>query len=208
MRPTLTASDLFSSRGRVDVLRVLWGVRVPLTAADVARRTRMTHPAVSTILRSLAENRIVSATPAGRGSAFWINRDNVYVEQMLDPVFLAERDMPDVLTDALRSAFEERAEAAVLFGSHARGDQGLDSDVDVVVVTEGPAAKQDLQDRLPSIGADFSRTFGAPLSVIVYDRDEARELANRAPSLYDSLLRDGVRLFGPGVDEWRNLESR
>ena len=51
MRATLTASDLFSSRGRVDVLRVLWGVRVPLTAADVARRTRMTHPAVSAILR-------------------------------------------------------------------------------------------------------------------------------------------------------------
>lgn len=208
MRPTLTASDLFSSRGRVDVLRVLWGVRVPLTAADVARRTRMTHPAVSAILHSFADYGIVTATPAGRGSAYWLNRDNVYVESMLDPVFLAERDLPEMLTDALRTAFEDTSDSAVLFGSHARGEQTPDSDVDVVVVTGSTAAKRELQDRLPAISETFSLTFGAPLSVIVYDRGEARDLAERAPALYESLWRDGVRVFGADVEAWRDLDPQ
>jgi predicted nucleotidyltransferase len=208
MRPTLTASDLFSSRGRVDVLRVLWGVSVPLTAADVARRTRMTHPAVSAILRSLADVRLVSASPAGRGSAFWLNKDNVYVESMLDPLFLAEREVPEMMIDALRLAFEDLADAAVLFGSYARGDQTSDSDVDVVAVTGNATAKQRLLDGLPSMTAAFSRSFGAPLAVIVYDRDEARDLSERASDLYQALWRDGVRILGPAVEGWRDLESR
>jgi predicted nucleotidyltransferase len=208
MRPTLTASDLFSSRGRVDVLRVLWGVSVPLTAADVARRTRLTHPAASAVLRSLADFRLVSASPAGRGSTFWLNKDNVYVESMLDPVFLAEREVPEMMIDALRLAFEDLADSAVLFGSYARGDQTPGSDVDVAVVTQSPSAKQTLLDELPSMAAAFSRSFGAPLAVIVYDRDEGRELSERAPDLHAALWRDGVRVFGPTVDEWRDLESR
>lgn len=206
MRPSLTASDIFSTRGRVDVLRVLWGVRVPLTAADVARRTRMTHPAVSAILHSFADSGIVHATPAGRGSAFSMNRDNVYVESMLDPVFLAERDIPEMMIDALRTAFEDAADSAVLFGSYARGEQTPDSDIDVVVVTENAAAKRELQDRLPAISETLTLTFGAPLSAIVYDRDEARDLAERAPALYDSLWRDGIQVFGRDVDGWRDIE--
>jgi hypothetical protein len=208
MRPTLTATDLFASRGRVDALRVLWGVRAPLTAADVARRTRMTHPAASAVLRSLAGYRLVLTSPAGQGSTYWLNRESVYVDLILDPVFGAEMEIPGLMTDALREAFEQTARAAILFGSYARGDQDPESDVDVVVVTADPAAKRYLEDGLPSISATFSLTFGASLSAIVYDVDEARELAQRAPGLHDSLCREGLRVFGPAVEDWGDLESR
>lgn len=181
---------------------------MPLTAADVARRTRMTHPAVSAILYSFVDYGIVHATPAGRGSAFSMNRDNVHVESMLDPVFLAERDIPEMLIDALRTALEDAAESAVLFGSYARGEQATDSDIDVVVVTKSDAAKRELQDRLPAISETFTLAFGAPLSVIVYDREEAADLAERAPALYDSLWREGIRVFGRDVDEWGDLDPQ
>lgn len=205
MRPTLTASDLFSSRGRVDVLHVLWGVDIPLTAADIARRTRMTHPAVSAILRSFTEQRLTRASPAGRGSTFWLERDNAYVETMLDPIFWAEREMPEMMTDALRGFFEGSAVAAILFGSYARGEQTIGSDVDVVVATADAAAKRRLQDNLPLMSATFAREFGATLSVIVYDRDEAGDLERRAPDLYNSLWHEGVHLFGSDLADWGDL---
>ena len=203
MRPTLTASDLFSSRGRVDVLRVLWGVKVPLTAADVARRVRMTHPGATGILRSLVDYGLVSSSPAGRGHTYWLNRDDVYVDSMLDPVFAAEHEIPEEMLEALRLEFEGRgAISAMLFGSFARGDQDEDSDVDVMVVTPNLDSKARIERELPSIRDAFARTFGASLEVIAYDRDEARQLSDRAPELFDSVVRDGVCVFGLGVTEW------
>jgi len=41
-------------------------------------------------------------------------------------------------TDALRQMYGPRLERVILFGSHARGDARPDSDIDVLVVLEGP----------------------------------------------------------------------
>ena len=203
MKPTFTANDLFGSKGRIDVLRSLWGVAVPLTAAEVARRARMTHPAVTTILRSLARQGLVGSSPAGRGHTYWMLKDNAYVERFLDPVFSSERDLPDVMLDELSRELEPSAVSVVLFGSYARGDQTADSDVDIAVVTADESAKKSVEDTLVTFGDRFERRFGARLSPLVYDRKEAAQLADRSPSLWQSLRDDGVTVSGLGVDEWR-----
>jgi hypothetical protein len=208
MRATLTASDLFSTRGRVDVLRVLWGVHIPMTAAEVARRTHMTHPAVSSILGTLANRGIANSAPAGRGHTYWLNRDSVFVKATLDSVFTAEQEIPELLLDAIRGIFTSRASSVVLFGSYARGEQTHDSDVDVIAVAHSVDAKKEIENSLVSSGSAFKRAFGAGLSVIVYGPDEAARLAERAPDLHESLMRDGVRVSGLSVAEWGSLGTR
>lgn len=202
MKATLTATDLFSSRGRVDVLRVLWGVDAPMTVAEIARRTRLTHPAADAALRYLANLRVVEGSPAGRGLVYWLNRDSVYVDLMIDPIFSAEREIPETLTEALQIELQDLAISAVLFGSYARGDQTPESDVDLVVVARDPAAKDALTAELPSLVATFKRVFGAHLSVIIYSREDAADLGKRAPKLYDSLWSEGVPIVGAGVEDW------
>lgn len=209
MKSTLTAGDLFSSRGRVEVLRVLWGVKVPMTAAEVARRTRMTHPGTASVLRRFVDYSLVDSSPAGRGHTYWLNRENVYVDTMLDPVFSAEREIPEMMLEAIRLDFEDRgAISIVLFGSYARGDQDETSDVDVMVVTLNSRLKTEIDHDLPAIIDAFSRTFGASLSVIVHDPEEASLLAQRAPGLYESLVTDGVCLAGLSIAEWSTLGTQ
>lgn len=202
MRPTLTVNDVFGTRGRIEVLRVLWGVSVPLTPAEVARRTRMTHPAVTDILRSLTTQGLVGRAPAGRGHTYWVVRENVYVERFLAPVFPAEQDVPDQLLNELRELLEPGSVSVVLFGSYARGDQSIESDVDVAVVVEDSAAKSDLEDRLAACSSQFRRRFGATLAALLYDRIEACQLSERAPDLWGALVNEGVHVSGLGVDEW------
>jgi hypothetical protein len=205
MRATLTASDLFSTRGRVDVLRALWGVQIPMTAAEVARRTRMTHPAVSSVLGVLADYGVADSAPAGRGHVYWLNRDNVYVKSLVDPVFLAEQTAPDVLLEAIRSEFEDRTVSVVLFGSYARGDQTPDSDIDVIAVAHNAGVKREIEGSMVASQTAFRRAFGATLSAIVYDPSEAAALPERAPDLHQSVVRDGVRVCGLDVTEWGAL---
>lgn len=206
MKPTFTATDLFGSRGRVDVLRILWGVAVPLTAAEVARRARLTHPAATAILRSLSHQGLVGSSPAGRGYTYWMLKDNAYVQEFVDPVFSAERHIPDALLDELCRELEPLTVSVVLFGSYARGDQTAESDVDIVAVTENESAKADLERTLVDLAQRFERRFGASLAPLVYDRQEATELINRSPSLWRSISDEGVAACGLGVDEWASDE--
>jgi uncharacterized protein len=74
--------------------------------------------------------------------------------------------------------------AAYLFGSHARGEAGRASDVDVALwLAETPTTF----DALPlELGGDLERVLGAPVDLVVL---------NSAPSdLVHRVLRDGVLL--------------
>lgn len=208
MQPSLTATDLFGSRGRVDVLRVLWGIDAPLTAADVARRARMTHPAAVAVLRWVADSGLAFKSVAGRGYTYWLNRDSVYVRELLEPIFSSERIIPELLLDELRQALEPLTVSVVLFGSYARGSQDLSSDVDVVAVVQGGDERTALENLLATFGVKFRIRFGSELSVIIYDHGEASRLATRAPGLHASLRREGVMVSGLDIDDWTTDTTR
>ena len=207
MKPTLTTTNLFGSPGRVNVLRILWRVDIPMTAAEVARRAGLSHPAASAILRSLLWEGILASSPAGRGHVYWMPKDNIYVERFLDPVFSAEVEVPVLMLAELCDVIGPFAVSVVLFGSYARGDQNAASDVDFVAVAEDAPSKDRLERAVAAYAAEFERRFGATLSPLVYDRAEAAELIDRAPDLWQSILSEGVTACGIGPDEWRRAAT-
>lgn len=207
MRSTITVTDLYSTRGRVDVLRVLWWSQNPLTAADISRHANLTYPAAAAVLDHLVELGVVGRSPAGRGHAHWLIRENEYVRAFVDPVFRDETAMPDRLEDHLRSLFGDSVLSLVLFGSYARGDQTIESDVDVIAIAHSADEKKRLERDMHNTVRNFSQHWGAPLSVITYDPAEAADLESRAPQLYDSLRNDGVVVSGLAVWEWSRIGS-
>lgn len=202
MRPTITLDQLFGTRGRIAVLRVLWGLQVPATTAEIARRARMTHPAVAEVLDAFSALGIAGRAPAGRGHTYWLNREHVFVEEVVGPAFLAERDVPDMLAAEIEEGLSPFTVSVYLFGSYARGDQDATSDIDVVAVTEDEAAASAAQPAVEALSARLRGRFGAELSAIAYTRRQASELIRRAPELYRSVSRDGIRLSGLSLDEW------
>ena len=136
MRPTYTIENLLGSRSRIAVLRVLHGVSVPLNASQIAARAKLSHVAAASVLSDFASMGVILSSPAGRATVHWLNRESVYVENMLEPLLQAERDVPEDLVDDLAGAFQDEAVSVVLFGSYARGDQTPGSDVDVALVAD------------------------------------------------------------------------
>ena len=145
---------------------------------------------------------MVERAPTGRGHTYWLLRDNVYVEEILDQAFLAERDIPDMMFAFIEEAMRESAVSVVLFGSYARGDQTVESDVDLVIVAGDEATKARLQAALETLAGTFRRRFGASLSALVYSREEAAAMRTRAPELFESVWHEGITVLGLDVDEW------
>lgn len=202
MKPTYTIGDILGSRSRIAVLRVLHGIAVPLNASQIAARTSLTRPAVASVLSDFARMGIVLSSPAGRASVHWINRENVYVENLIDPLLLAEHDLPANLTDDLAWTFQDDAVSVVLFGSYARGDQTPASDVDVALVAEDAVGKDKLDALAVDHSVEFRNRFGASLSAITYTVTEAAALYRTSPELAQSIAREGVVVSGLRPWEW------
>jgi predicted nucleotidyltransferase len=80
----------------------------------------------------------------------------------------------------------------ILFGSHARGDAGPDSDLDFLVI----------EPRIKSRNAEFVRLrnaigeIGVPVDLIVYRNSEAEKWGDVPGTVVHDALRDGRVLVG------------
>ncbi len=202
MRPTHTIDSVLGTRSRVAVLRVLRGVSIPLNASQIAVRTGLSRPAVSTVLEDLGAMGIVRSSSAGRANVHSLERANIYVERLLEPLFLAEESIPEGMAEELRRAFEALTVSVVLFGSYARGTQNAASDVDVVLVAGDGPSKEALEREVDAFALGFRARFGATLSPLVYELREAATLHRTAPALAKSLRRDSIVISGLGPQDW------
>lgn len=205
MRPTHTIETLLGSRSKLAVLRVLHGVAIPLNASQLAGRTRLSWTAVSTVLDELAEMGVINSSSAGRANIHSLNRESVYVTNLIDPLFAAEERIPDEMLADLRRTFESQALAVAVFGSYARDEQVSQSDVDVAIVATDFKAKDLVEETVDTYQAHFLLRYGAPLSAIVYDAMEAAALSEAAPSFAAQLVSGALVVLGPHPREWSDL---
>ena len=96
------------------------------------------------------------------------------------------------LGDSLKPIFEKYGiRQAILFGSHARGDETRRSDVDLLLVQE--TGKRFL-DRYAGILAEItSRVPGRDVDVLIYTPAELAQMADRP--FVAAALREGVILY-------------
>lgn len=101
-----------------------------------------------------------------------------------------------VSSDLIERAGRRLARAAgsparvVLFGSHARGDAGPDSDVDFLVI------ERDLPDRhaeMVRLEREV-RSFGVPIDIVVVSEAYAAEWGDVKNSIVHAALREGREL--------------
>ncbi|WP_157265890.1 nucleotidyltransferase domain-containing protein [Azohydromonas aeria] len=99
--------------------------------------------------------------------------------------------------DTIRQAVAALVAAAnpqriVLFGSHARGDAGPDSDLDFLVVEKEVAHRGKEMVRL----SRALRPLGVPADVLVVTEEELQQWGNEPGSVYWWALKEGRVLHG------------
>jgi predicted nucleotidyltransferase len=189
-----------------EALSVLAGTETPLTGTAVARlAARGSRPGIQRVLNRLVAHGLVVAQPAGPATLYRLNR-----RHLLAPAILSLVAARGQLVDRLRTAVADwptPAEHVSLFGSFARHDAGLSSDIDVLVVrpatlsVDDPAWQQQLRELEETVARwtgnqlalfettqeDLRRGVAADEPVIVSWRDDAVHLAGA--ELRDMLVR-------------------
>jgi len=146
--------ELFSSQARVAILKLLLlnaGRRFYLR--EIASLTEQPVRAVQRELPKLERIGLVSHEVDGNRKYYRVNRDCPIFPE-LKSIFLKTVGMGDALTEHLGRS-EGKIEVAFIYGSYARGEERLDSDIDLFVV--GTISARELSGALAAVRSELAR---------------------------------------------------
>lgn len=173
---------------------------MPLTGRQVHRLAGSgSQQGVGKVLLRLEETGLVHVTDAGTTRLHLLNRDHVASDAVLALV-----DLRGKLYDRIRRAicgWTIQPLAASVFGSAARGDGDLTSDVDLLFVRPSAVEEDDPTWSTPlfDLGQSIFAWCGNRASTLQATVEQVAEMVERQEPIVAGLRRDELRLIGPGI---------
>jgi len=180
------------------VLAVLASTSTPLTGRAVAdlTRPRVSQSRVARILAQLTDSGLVDRTPAGAASLFSLNREHVAASAVAALTSLRHELWHRIAEHA--GGWASPPDGVVVFGSTARGDGGIASDVDLLVIRPADVDTDDAdwQANVTDLAARVTRWTGNPCEIVDRSRDELQAMAAAGERLLSEIRRDGRAVVG------------
>ena len=186
----------------LEALRVVAGTTRPLTGRDVARLAR--NGSVSSIqraLRALGAAGVVDVQEAGRSLLYTLNREHVATGPALELLGLRD-ELQRRMRESI-AAWEIQPLHLSAFGSAARGDGDLESDIDIFCVRPADVDEDDprWREQLDTLARQVRRWSGNPLALSEVSETELRRLRREQPPVVASLRADALTLAGTDAAE-------
>ena len=125
--------DILSSRARAEIFRLLFGVSSQeLHLRELGRRTGLALGTIQQEVRKLEGMELLVARKDGNRVYYSANASHALYED-IHRLVLKTAGLVEVLREALA---REGVVAAFVFGSVARGEEGAEGDVDIVIVAD------------------------------------------------------------------------
>lgn len=183
------------------VLAVLARTVRPLSGRQVAALAdgRISQSRASEVLRELTEAGVVLSEDHPPAKAYLLNRRHVAAEA-IDALARLRTEVLERMSDQIAS-WPVAPVRATLFGSFARGDGGVASDIDVLVVRRANVGDRNPQwiaqmDELASLVQAWT---GNVCSIVEYTHAELQELADAGDPIVAGIRADGIELSGRAV---------
>jgi predicted nucleotidyltransferase len=169
------------------VLATLLRTDTPLTGRQVHAliSDRYSLWTVQEGLKALTQLGLINTQTIGRAGVHTVNEDHVSVAPLrvlLDPIA--------ALTDTVREVVGNDVTTVILFGSIARGEANIHSDVDLAVIAPaGWDGRADLEDAVHT-------RLGNHCDVLVFTAEEFTRPSGTREPVVREILTDGIALLG------------
>lgn len=180
-----------------DVLRVLAGTTRGLTGREVAALTgRRSHSGVLDVLHRLTEHGLVTRVELNRAYLFALNR-----EHLAAPAVELLAGLRAELFRRIRQAIDAWGIAPVhasVFGSTARGDGGVDSDIDLLVVRPSTVAEDERtwREQIDGLRSEIGEWTGNDVSIAELSIETLADLREKRRPIVTELLSDTILVGG------------
>jgi predicted nucleotidyltransferase len=103
-----------------------------------------------------------------------------------------ERAAIEAYIDSIRESFSNRILTVMLFGSKARGDADVESDIDLLILVDSESSE--LRSKLWQIAFDISLDHTVVISPRVFGQARWDEMSHMRLPLYRAIIADGITL--------------
>jgi len=189
-------NELLLSWTHIAALRPLQPAKQGLTGREVARLAGLHHRTCLKALTALEALSVVRRQRGGRDHLFSLNREHVLVQSILLPALNAERDFHKNLFALIAKTCRKYCLSIVVFGSVARREETVESDLDICLLVETSNEGTIAQDRLNEIAPQVHHLFGAKLAPLVVTRNEFIRKAKKGQSPVKDIVKEGIVIEG------------
>ncbi|MCK4771291.1 MAG: nucleotidyltransferase domain-containing protein [Candidatus Latescibacteria bacterium] len=213
MRPPGNATSMFYNPfdrilGTVASIRILrelslHGAEMPMSL--IVDRTGLSYPGTQQAMARLLESGVVEMLGSGRSVLYRLNKSNI-LNEGLQNLFLVEQERVNIVLQQVREFAAKRSPQPIaiwLYGSVARREDSVGSDVDLMLIIEDEDSIQDAVDALQNMLL-FASAWSIFPSVVVLSASDIMELIKGQPDRWASLKEDSITLFGSSATEIEN----
>jgi predicted nucleotidyltransferase len=209
----MSLQKVLSSSTKLQVLRVLSDGKRALSPQELERETTKNISVIYDTVRKLHEENILTSIKEGKKNYYRLNRENKIAGQLVN-LFKAEskeyglEELPPHLANLVFEVTDELGrnvdgiQAAILFGSVARGDFTPESDVDLYIVLE--ESNLEKEDQIYDVIEQFDREF----SIITRDVEGySSDFGKEASNLGRSILLEGYAVLLNKMEKEKDSEN-
>jgi uncharacterized protein len=153
-------------------------------AADIAGFVGVTRPAIVQALGYLEQDGLLSRRSVGKKRLYRINTDHPYYPELRS---IALKTLGGIETIAKEIQADPAVRFAAVFGSFARGDEGSQSDIDVLFVI-GDEGWEEVDYRLATAMAGVSQQIARTVSPNIYRESEFARLRRESNPSVEQIL--------------------
>lgn len=183
--------DIWNSRLKTRLLRVLYRTGGSFTGRGLAELTGYSHTHAMAALADLEAQGLVKMRRAGNSYMFTINKDNAIVSRVLVPAFDFESELINNLADRFYGGLGKTLVSVTLFGSVARGEETVESDVDLLLVLKDSTDCRKAESKIDDITHEAYLAFGCSVMPIVVTETEYARKLKRKQGFWRELPKEG-----------------
>ncbi len=193
--------EVFSTWSHIAVLRVLQDAAQGLTGREIARSASMSHSSCLNALTKLEELHLLARQRGGRDHFFALNRNHMLVSEAILPLLQVERKFLGQLGEYLKRQLTRKVVSVILFGSVARKEETIRSDLDICVLVRASSEKESIQNLVHVMAPTVQQRFGARLSPIFFTTAEfARGIKSKKSPMIE-IAKEGHVIVGKSINE-------
>jgi DNA-binding transcriptional ArsR family regulator len=202
MRFRQPLDDVFRTATRVRILRLLSrNPEMVFTGREIARNIGISNSNVSRALSGLERIGVLSSVAKGRSLLYRLNTRHVLCERLLGDLFAKEADNLNYVLDGLPLNWARDIRSAICYGSVARGEEEVSSDVDLCFVTRDSSSRSRLLHQIEGVQAEFYLRTGNRFSPYVISALSFVVRYRRGHPLIRRIASEGLLLRGDPIGE-------
>jgi predicted nucleotidyltransferase len=177
------------------VLAVLARTEQPLTGSRIHQLAASgSETGTRRVLRRLTTTGLVSATQVGSSVQYTLNREHLAAAAIIELATLRRRLIQEIM-DAIGQWTQHPIHAS-LFGSAARGDGDLDSDVDLLIVHGFDDPPPEWSEQIDQLGERVHRWSGNFMQTYELSTAGLADHLRAGEPIVDEWLRDCITVYG------------